>query len=604
MPFKAYFQEPLTSEAFSGLRFGVIVWHLGWSAFMLTSLLALLFMPASGFVIAALVAITVPGACAVILLQQDTSVLRKSLVWVWGICALLAVGLTGGIAGPLAAFIGLPLVAAVALNQRVLISLGATISFMLALFATLISLWGGIVMPDTQESFWLSVIAIFSVVGGLGLSLLPALRVRVERAADAEEARERLLKMLAEQPYLIVCFNESGQMVSAYGEAPAGLDMKALMLSGLVASAHVPDRTAVRTALDTALQDGRADVGFTPHAAMDHYVLLSLRRSDDNRLYGVMSDASLQHAREAALDSARTEAEYLNQGKTQFLASMSHELRTPLNAVIGFSDIMRQQLFGELSPKYTEYAQLIWESGQHVLDMINDVLDMSKIEAQRYELTLETFDIREPVSQALRLIRGTAHDKAIDILSHMPPQAITVTADKRAIKQISLNLLSNAVKFTPRGGDVSLALEAVENHVIITVSDTGIGIAPDDLNRIGLPYEQSGSAEQRAMGTGLGLSIVKAMAHLHGGTLSLNSHLGEGTRVTVSLPVRQVNGEEEVELPFTDAPLVRAEEASAGGRGQSLDAFTKSALNPLQDINHTPEAVSSFGAFVIRPPKS
>ena len=145
-----------------------------------------------------------------------------------------------------------------------------------------------------------------------------------------------------------------------------------------------------------------------------------------------MHDASLSHAHEASLEAARIEAESLNAGKTQFLASMSHELRTPLNAVIGFSDIMRLKMFGELPPKYAEYAQLIWESGQHVLDMINDVLDMSKIEAQKYELALESFDMREPVSAALRLIRGQAHEKAIDILSQMPRNAAEWSAPTSA----------------------------------------------------------------------------------------------------------------------------------------------------------------------------
>ena len=594
MPLKAYFQDanPAGGQPVRGLKLSVLVWHLGWAAFTLAGLLGLLFLPVSLLPGAALVAMTVPGGCAVMLLSRDDAVTRQGMVWLWSACALIAVSLTGGISGPGSFWIIMPLVAGIVLNQRALITLGATLSFVVCLLVTLISVWQNVRVPDDQEGFWLSVIAGFSVIVGLGVALLPALRARTARADDAEEARARLLKMLTEQPQMILCFDDAGKVVSAYGEAPVGLDLKQMMALGLVASAHVPDRAAVKTALDAAVANGRANVGFTPHAAMDQYILLSLRRGADNRLYGVLSDGSLQHARETALEAARAEAEQLNQGKTQFLANMSHELRTPLNAVIGFSDIMRQRLFGELSPKYTEYAQLIWESGQHVLDMINDVLDMSKIEAQKYELTLESFDLREPVSAALRLIRAGAHEKAIEIVSQMPAQAVTVTADKRAIKQICLNLLANAVKFTPRGGDVMLTLEQDGDEVEITITDTGIGIAPDDLSRIGQPYEQSGTAEQKAMGTGLGLSLVKAMAHLHGGRMTLSSRLGEGTTVKVTLPMGAASMNE------------AGDDAEPAEGGTSLEAAARAAINPLEDYTNTPETMSGFGDFVIRPPKS
>lgn len=605
MSLNAYFQDeaPPAQGGLQSLRLSVMVWHLCWSGYTLFGLLGLLFLPASLFVIGAMVAITVPGAACVMLLSRDSQFLRQCLMWLWAGCALIAVTLTGGISGPLAAWCALPLLAAVVLNQRTLITLGATLAFGITLFAIMISMWHGIRLPDDQEAFWLSVIANVSMVAGLGLAVLPALRMRSERAIDAEDARARLLNMLTEQPGLLICVDGDGRVVSAYGEAPAGLDLKALLQLGLSASAHVPDRIVIKAAIEQAIMEGRADIGFTPHAAMDHYVLLSLRRGQDNRLYGVMNDGSLSHAHEASLEAARIEAESLNQGKTQFLASMSHELRTPLNAVIGFSDIMRMQLFGEMPPKYAEYAQLIWESGQHVLDMINDVLDMSKIEAQKYELTLEGFDMREPVSAALRLIRGQAHEKAIDIISHMPQTPLMVTADKRAIKQICLNLLSNAVKFTPQGGHVTLTLSPTEAGVDIIIADTGIGIAPDDLSRIGQPYEQSGTPEQRAMGTGLGLSIVKAMAHLLGGTMTLASQLGEGTTVRVSLPVSQAEEQPELPMPVPVQP-------EPAGVVQSLEAFVRAAQNatlnhnPLEDIHHTPEGLSSFSDFVIRPPKS
>ncbi len=589
MPLKSYFQDVNPpAEASRAVRSGVVVWHFAWAAAMLTGLLGLLFLPASAFVIAAQVVMVLPGVAVVLLLARDDAVTRRVLVVVWTLFALASVGLTGGLSGPLAPWLAMPLIAAVALNQRALITFGATLSCGATLLAAVESVFQAVRIPDDQEGFWLSLIAMASLVVSLSVALLPALRQRVERASDAEDARARLLKMLTEQPQLIFSLDDQGRVIAAYGEAPAGLDLSALMQMGLSAAAHAPDRTRVRQAVDTALGHGRAEVDFAPHAAIDHHLRLTLRRAPDDRLYGSLSDVTLPHAREAQLEAARIEAEQSNQGKSQFLAGMSHELRTPLNAVIGFSDIMRQQMFGPLSPKYAEYAQLIWESGQHVLDMVNDVLDMSKIEAQKYQLTLETFDIRDPVSQALRLMRGQAHEKSVDIVTHLPPGGLAVTADRRAIKQICLNLLSNAIKFTPKGGRVTLSVTQSGDMADIVIRDTGIGIAPDDLSRIGRPYEQSGSAEQKAMGTGLGLSLVKAMAHLHGGRMTLASQLGEGTTVTVSLPV-MAGGGVEVELPFTAA---------------EPDVPVAPAVNPLTDHTHTPDNLSGFGEFVIRPPKS
>jgi len=573
---KAYFSDDTGPAGLTaGLR--VIVWHLGWATCQLAGVLGLLFLPSSPFVLLALLAMAIPGFAAVALVFRDTPALRQGLVWLWAVFAAIAVTLTGGVAGPLAVWVAMPLSAAVVLNQRRLITLGATLSLMNALIAIMISIGGGIHMPDEQESFWLSLIAIMTFVLGVSIGLLPALRSRSERADDAEEGRARLMKIITEQPQLILVFDERGRVLSAYGEAPAALDLHILMQNGLYGAAHPGDRQAVAAAVETAVSQGRAEVGFAPHGAMDHYLYLSMRRAADDRLYGAIRDGSLQHAREAALEAARADAEALNQGKTRFLASMSHELRTPLNAVIGFSDIMRLKLFGDLPPKYADYAQLIWESGQHVLDIINDVLDMSKIEAQRYELTLESFDIREPVSQALRLMRSAAHDRGIDVQSAMPAHALTVSADRRAVKQVALNLLSNAVKFTPKGGSIRLTLAEQGDAVDISITDTGIGIAPEDLNRIGQPYEQAGAPEQKAMGTGLGLSIVKAMAHLHGGQMSIRSTLGEGTEVTVRLPVR-------------------------AGATAAADAVPQAVtIDPLKDHTDTPEALKGFGEFVIRP---
>ena len=249
-------------------------------------------------------------------------------------------------------------------------------------------------------------------------------------------------------------------------------------------------------------------------------------------------------AQVAALESARAEAETRGlkaeetlQARSRFLANMSHELRTPLNAIMGFSEIMRARMFGELTPKYGEYAELIHESGRHLMDLISDVLDMSKIEAERFQLDREMFDAREAVSAALRLMRVQAEEVGVNLRGVMPGQPIPVDADRRALKQITLNLVSNALKFTPRTGHVTVTTHAVGGLLEITVADTGIGIDPADLKRLGRPFEQAGTTGDQARGTGLGLSLVKAFAQLHGGDMSIESQLGEGTAVLVRLPV-------------------------------------------------------------------
>jgi cell cycle sensor histidine kinase DivJ len=206
---------------------------------------------------------------------------------------------------------------------------------------------------------------------------------------------------------------------------------------------------------------------------------------------------------------------------------------------------MRTRLFGDLSPRYAEYAELIHESGGHLLDLINDVLDVSKIDADKYVLAREDFDAREAANAALRILRQQADDAGVQLRGVLPPEPLEVDADRRALKQIVLNLVSNALKFTPSGGSVSVSFAAVAGALEIAVADTGVGIAPEDLARLGRPYEQAGEADDRARGTGLGLSLVKAFARLHGGDMAIESRLGEGTAVTVRLPVLLGAGEPE-----------------------------------------------------------
>jgi signal transduction histidine kinase len=248
--------------------------------------------------------------------------------------------------------------------------------------------------------------------------------------------------------------------------------------------------------------------------------------------------ADLAQRRNSELLVAKTEAERANHAKSEFLANMSHELRTPLNAIIGFSDVMSRQLLGPIgSDKYRAYADDIGNSGKHLLQIINDVLDMAKIEAGRSELALATCDVGEIVAACLRMVSERAEAGQIMLAAESAGDLPPVIADERALRQVLLNLLSNAVKFTAAGGCVTVATAATESGLVITVTDTGIGIADEDLAHVLEPFAQAESGLARNFdGTGLGLPIAKALMALHGGSLELASTVGVGTTVTLRLP--------------------------------------------------------------------
>ncbi len=233
----------------------------------------------------------------------------------------------------------------------------------------------------------------------------------------------------------------------------------------------------------------------------------------------------------------KNRAEEANQTKSKFLANMSHELRTPLNAIIGFSEIMGSGMFGTLgSEKYQEYCHDILNSGHYLLEVINDILDMSKIEAGRMKLDMETLDLSKTLAESLRVVSGRADDKHL-VLDADIEADIPVVADRRAIKQILINLLSNAVKFTHDGGRVVVRSRVLRDSIVLMIADTGIGIAPQSLARLGKPFEQVESQLTKSyQGSGLGLAIAKSLTNLHGGSMRLRSKLGTGTVVCVSLP--------------------------------------------------------------------
>jgi signal transduction histidine kinase len=249
--------------------------------------------------------------------------------------------------------------------------------------------------------------------------------------------------------------------------------------------------------------------------------------------------ASLQDANIQAL-SAQERAMAANKAKSEFLANMSHELRTPLNAIIGFSEIMREQMFGALGHnRYREYSRLIHNAGTHLLGLINDVLDMSKIEAGKLELHLEEFDLHTVIEECVDLMRERAEAAKVELVRELSDGTQYLFADRRAVSQMLLNLLSNAVKFTLPGGRIRVLTAKRDSRLILTVADDGVGIAVGDLHRLGNPFVQVGTqAGILHAGTGLGLALVRALAEKHAGSMHIESEQTVGTTVTIDLPLR------------------------------------------------------------------
>jgi cell cycle sensor histidine kinase DivJ len=377
-----------------------------------------------------------------------------------------------------------------------------------------------------------------------------------KRAADrAAEQGAAMYQLLAENAVdLITRHAPDGRIRFAspasamlLGRAPSELD-------GLLpaALAHPDDLSAVQAAFMESAYFGREGAA---EARLSHgvkgYVWAEIRcrpaglraKGAPAEIVAVTRDISERKAQERALIEARDMAMGASRAKSAFLANMSHELRTPLNAIIGFSELMEREIFGPLgNARYQEYARMIHDSGGHLLDLINGVLDMSKIEAGKFELYQEIFELEDVVDASLHFVNLAAERSGVSLTSEIAPGARRVFADKRAIKQILVNLLSNGVKFTPRGGQVLLSARLIGKGVEISVRDTGTGISASDLEKLGKPFEQVESPITRGKeGTGLGLALVKSLTVMHGGEAILESALGIGTTVKVSLPFAAVD---------------------------------------------------------------
>jgi cell cycle sensor histidine kinase DivJ len=372
-----------------------------------------------------------------------------------------------------------------------------------------------------------------------------------------EEERYRLLARNMSDVISRHQRNGAVQFISPAVEAMLGVPVAQLLGHGLFDRVHVTDRPAYLTALSDAARGDVCSVEFrlrreptgSERGQVDFiWVEMRCRPLDQDRgrdsareaeVVAVMRDVTDRKLSEQALDEARSATEVADAAKTRFLATMSHELRTPLNAIIGFSEMIAQEqtlMLGAAQRK--EYAELINDSGQHLLSVVNGILDMSKMESGNFEIASEPFAPRAALTHCCSLLALKARENGIDLITDAPQDLPVMTGDPRAFKQIVLNLVANAVKFTERGGQVTVSAAASASQLTLRISDTGVGIAPDDLKRIGAPFFQCGKTYQRRHeGTGLGLSIVKSLVALHLGELTVQSRLGEGTAVTVKLPL-------------------------------------------------------------------
>jgi cell cycle sensor histidine kinase DivJ len=372
---------------------------------------------------------------------------------------------------------------------------------------------------------------------------------------NSEEDRYRLLARNMSDVISRHRRNGAVQFISPAAEALLGTPVSRLLGHGLFDRVHVADRPAYLTALSDAARGGEGrSVEFrlrrdTPRArgAAD-FIWVEMRcrpleqaatAASDCEVVAVMRDVTDRKIQEQALDLARTAAEQADASKSRFLAAMSHELRTPLNAIIGFSEMIAQEdvLMIDASRR-KEYAQLINDSGQHLLSVVNGILDMSKMESGNFEISPEPFAPRAALLNCCNLLALKAREDGIDLVTRAAEDLPVITGDPRAFKQILLNLVSNAIKFTERGGTVTVSAGVEGPRLVLRVADNGVGISTEDLKRIGDPFFQAGKTYQRRHeGTGLGLSIVKSLVALHGGEMTVQSKIDEGTTVAVALPL-------------------------------------------------------------------
>lgn len=402
----------------------------------------------------------------------------------------------------------------------------------------------------------------------LSVALVGLAAARIASAHDAfDKSQLAAYRHLIEHVQdALMRFSSDGQvlMASRSSEQLFGCRRFELSNSTLAERLHVLDRPAYLTAFAAVSQVGSSRIlevrmrqddpaGATklPQFIWVEISMSAVVQSDDrdarHEVIALFRDVTDRKDSEAQMAEARRVAEAASDAKSRFLATIGHELRTPLNAVVGFSEMMTSDIGGQLSPTHREYAGLIHQSGKHLLEVVRMLLDMSRIEAGKFELQAEPFLVDALVEPCFSMVEAMARERSVELHVEIAKGLPMLVADERACRQILLNLMSNAIKFSHRGGSVLLSVKRQGQNLNFSVSDRGIGMAPESLERIGEPFFQAQDGLTRGYeGTGLGLSIVKGLVDLHNGTLRAMSEIGAGTTVTVLLPINgpAINNEE------------------------------------------------------------
>jgi cell cycle sensor histidine kinase DivJ len=450
-----------------------------------------------------------------------------------------------------------PLEAALSASRRV-VALAATFAVAAAGLLLCVSALG-LVPPATTLASEHGALAALGIIAaalyatGLGLGAEQLSRTG-EGLLNAEEERYRLLARNMTDVITRHGHNGAVLFVSPAAEPLFGVRVNELAGHGLFDRVHVADRPAYLTALADAAARGedrsvefriRRDGGEDSHGGYFAWIEMRCRPLDPatpiagkREVVAVLRDVTERKVHERALEIARKESERINNAKSRFLATMSHELRTPLNAIIGFSDMLNNDELELTAARAREYAKLINESGRHLLSVVNGILDMSKMESGNFQITPEPFAPGPAIKSCCDILVLKAQEAGVELKVRIAADLPEIVADRQALNQILINLISNAVKFTPRGGRVSVSALCDGSRLAVMVEDTGVGIREDDLPHLGEAFFQAhASYDRRHDGTGLGLSIVKGLVRLHGGDMDIRSRLGDGTRVTVRLPI-------------------------------------------------------------------
>jgi len=458
---------------------------------------------------------------------------------------------TGGI-GSFAAIwlVVVPLEAALSASRRVVtiaaLSALAAAGLLLALGAT--GLLPKPVTTPEQQSALAAVGIISATLYATGLALAAGVLVQdTYSLLHTEENQHRLLARAMTDA--VVCHGRHGAVlsISPAAEPMIGVRANELMGHGLFDRVHVVDRPAYLSAIaDAAALAGERLVELRIRRTNGQFVWVEMRcRLRDlggGEVVSVLRDISDRKMQDRALELARAESERAGTAKSTFIATMSHELRTPLNAIIGFSDMLTNGSLELDAARRSDYARLINESGHHLLSVVNGILDVSKMETGNFRIMPEPFSPAPVIAGCADLLALKARESGVELTLRLAPDLPEVAADRRAFNQILINLIANAIKFTPRDGRVTVNALREGPHLAVTVEDTGIGIGEADMPRLGEAFFQAHTSYDRSHdGSGLGLSIVKGLVHLHGGEVDIKSRLGEGTRVTVKLPLEIAN---------------------------------------------------------------